>query len=107
MFVEVVIIESGHRRLEDMSGRGRPGRNTPTSILQEQRCLRLSTSEAELAREGLTQPGCRVLSQFAKTLGHAVLGEPGDVTRASENSANLVRWRKSDGACAVLTDLRR
>jgi hypothetical protein len=52
VLIEIMIVKTRHRRLEDMRRRASSLRDSPAAVPVEQCRLRLSTSKAELASEG-------------------------------------------------------
>jgi len=74
----------------------------PAPIPEEQCDLCLGSCEAELAGEGLAEPGSRIFPKFPKALRDVVFAEPYDTTRASEDAVYLLRWRKPHRTSAVL-----
>ena len=104
MLVQIVIVESGDRRLKDVGRGGGAGRHSPAPIPEEQCGLCLGSGEAELAGEGLAEPGSRIFPKFPKALRDVVFAEPYDTTRASEDAVYLLRWRKPHRTSAVLAD---
>ena len=73
MLVQIVIVESGDRRLKDVGRGGGAGRHSPAPIPEEQCGLCLGSCEAELAGEGLAEPGSRIFPKFPKALRDVVV----------------------------------
>lgn len=72
VFVQVVVVKPGDRRLEDVGGRGGAGWNTPAPILENQSRLRLGSGEAELAGKGPPEPRSRVFAKVPQALLYSV-----------------------------------
>jgi hypothetical protein len=106
VLIQIVIVEAGNRRLEDVRRGRRTGRDTPAPVLEEKGGLRLGSGEAELAGEGLAEPGRRVQPELPKALRDTVVGEPGDLAGADQDAVDLLGRRDSYGPGAVLADRR-
>ncbi|MDQ6776872.1 MAG: hypothetical protein M3071_11810 [Actinomycetota bacterium] len=107
MLIEIVIIEAGDGRFEDMGGGRRAGGNPPAPILKEQRGLGLRSCETELTGERRAEPGGCVLAQLTQALCYIIVTEPRDLTRSSKDPIDLPRWREADRAGAIFPYWRR
>src|SRR5215216_2135118 len=106
MFIEVMLVEAGDRRFEDVCRRNGPPRITPalSRRIEVQRSFGLCSGEAELSGVRYV-PGCRIPAQDAYAFGNLVLVQELDTAVAGENSVHSICRRELNRASTVLADM--